>query len=124
MGNRYYNLKNILSKNADYNLIIGERSNGKTYACLKWCLEQYVNSDYKKQFAYIRRWRDDIIGKRAEVVFNALITNNEVYKITKGKSGKVQYKYNIEENIKFHKKLFDEPRLTSKSFFNLSKRFL
>ena len=88
---KYYNLKNILNKNADYNLIIGERSNGKTYACLKWCLEQYVNSDYKKQFAYIRRWHDDIIGKRAEVVFNALITNNEVYKITKGKYSNIKY---------------------------------
>lgn len=91
MGNRYYSLKNILSKNADYNLIIGERSNGKTYACLKWCLEQYVNSDYTKQFAYIRRWKDDIIGKRAEVVFNALITNNEVYKITKGEYSNIKY---------------------------------
>lgn len=91
MGNRYYNLKNILSKNADYNLIIGERSNGKTYACLKWCLEQYVNSGYIKQFAYIRRWHDDIIGKRAEVVFNAIINNNEVYKLTKGKFSNIKY---------------------------------
>ena len=37
-----HNLKNILSKDAQYNIIIGERSNGKTYACLKYGLEQYV----------------------------------------------------------------------------------
>ena len=91
MRSKYYSLKNILAKNADYNLIIGERSNGKTYACLKWCLEQYVNSNYTKQFAYIRRWKDDIVGKRAEVVFNALISNNEVYKITKGQFSNIKY---------------------------------
>ena len=32
---KYYSLKKIKEKNADYNLIIGERSNGKTYSCKK-----------------------------------------------------------------------------------------
>ena len=27
---KYYTLKKILAENADYNIIIGERSNGKT----------------------------------------------------------------------------------------------
>ena len=31
---KYYSLNNILEKNADYNVIFGERSNGKTYAAL------------------------------------------------------------------------------------------
>ena len=43
MFNKYYSLKKILSKNADYNLIIGERSNGKTYATLLYALKQYLN---------------------------------------------------------------------------------
>ena len=68
MGNRYYNLKNILSKNADYNLIIGERSNGKTYACLLHALEQYLTVG--KQSAYIRRWREDITVKRAQSIYS------------------------------------------------------
>lgn len=29
---KYYRLKNILQKNATYNVMFGERSNGKTYA--------------------------------------------------------------------------------------------
>ena len=29
---QYYNIRSLLSKNAIYNIIIGERSNGKTYA--------------------------------------------------------------------------------------------
>ena len=32
---KYYSLKKIMSENADYNIIIGERSNGKTYAVLE-----------------------------------------------------------------------------------------
>lgn len=106
MKKKYYSLDRILSKNADYNLIIGERSNGKTYACLKWCLNEYINSDYTKQFAYIRRWKDDVIGKRAELVFSALLNNDEVFKMTKGKYNTIKYysgkyylgNYDIEHN--------------------------
>ena len=82
---KYYSLKNILSKNCDYNLIIGERSNGKTYACLKYGLEQYVNSGYVKQFAYVRRWKEDVTGRRADAVFTSIVQNNEIFKLTDGK---------------------------------------
>lgn len=87
--NKYYSLKDILSKNADYNLIIGERSNGKTYATLKYAIEQYINQG--TQTAYIRRWRDDIIGKRAESVFNAIVENNDVFNLTGGKYSNIVY---------------------------------
>lgn len=80
---KYYSVKKILQEKCDYNLIIGERSNGKTYALLKYVLEQYIKDGAAG--AYIRRWNDDIIGKRAENVFKALENNNEVEKITKGK---------------------------------------
>jgi hypothetical protein len=55
---KFYDLKAILSKNADYNVIFGERSNGKTYAALKYGLENYIKTG--KQMAYIRRWREDL----------------------------------------------------------------
>lgn len=83
MKKKYYNLKKILSYNADYNLIIGERSNGKTYGVLKHCIEEYTKN--KNRFVYIRRWKEDIIGKRGEVIFTALIQNNEILKLTNGK---------------------------------------
>lgn len=38
--NKFYNLNAILSKNATYNIIIGERSNGKTYSILKYGVEE------------------------------------------------------------------------------------
>ena len=34
MKKQYYNLKKILSENADYNIIIGERSNGNFFSVL------------------------------------------------------------------------------------------
>ena len=40
-GVKYYSLAPILSKDAQYNIIFGERSNGKTYAILKYILDDY-----------------------------------------------------------------------------------
>ena len=70
---KFYDLKAILSKNADYNVIFGERSNGKTYAALKYGLENYIKTG--KQMAYIRRWREDLRGKRAESPFATWFAN-------------------------------------------------
>jgi len=80
---RYYDLKAIKKYNADYNLIIGERSNGKTYALLKESIKNFIENG--KETAYIRRWKDDIIGKRADNVFSSLVENMEVEKLTNGK---------------------------------------
>ena len=82
MLKKFYSLKKILKKNAYYNMIIGERSNGKTYACLKYGIENYWNN--KKQMAIVRRWDTDFIGKRGSVYFDALLSNDEVSKITGG----------------------------------------
>lgn len=67
---RFYSLKNILATNSDINLVIGMRSNGKTYGTLKYFLEQYKAE--RKRFAYIRRWADDLKGFRAEGLFMPL----------------------------------------------------
>lgn len=85
----YYNLKNILKKNAVYNVIFGERSNGKTYATLKHGLEQYFKDG--SQIAYIRRWKEDITGKRGQAVFSALVENNEIVKLSNGKFTGIHY---------------------------------
>ena len=85
----YYSLKNILKKNAVYNVIFGERSNGKTYATLKHGLEQYFKDG--SQIAYIRRWKEDITGKRGQAVFSALVENNEIEKLSDGKFTGVHY---------------------------------
>lgn len=56
--NDFYSLAEILKRNAQYNLIYGERSNGKSYAVKKHCLEQF--RDTGAQFIYVRRYERDI----------------------------------------------------------------
>lgn len=66
----YYRLNKILATKSDFNLIVGQRSNGKTYACCEFLLKEYKRT--KKRFCYIRRWADDIKGYRAEQLFYPL----------------------------------------------------
>lgn len=89
MLKKYYSLKSILKTNATYNVIIGERSNGKTYATLKYGIEQYFKNG--SQMAIIRRWQTDIRGNRASEIFKALLANDEVFKISKGKYQGIYY---------------------------------
>ena len=70
---RYYSLKNILKKNAQYNMIFGERSNGKTYSVLYYALENYLLSG--DTLAVIRRYREDFRGKRGQAYFESLEHN-------------------------------------------------
>ena len=86
---KYYSLDNILSKNADYNIIFGERSNGKTYAALKYGIERYIKTG--EQMAYIRRWREDLRGKRAENLFANHVANGLIEELTDGKFNEVFY---------------------------------
>lgn len=86
---KFYSLNRILSKNADYNVIFGERSNGKTYATLKHGIETFLKTG--KQMAYIRRWREDLRGKRAENLFANHTANGEIERLTNGKFNEVFY---------------------------------
>lgn len=86
---KYYSLDDILSKNADYNIIFGERSNGKTYAALKYGIERYIKTG--EQMSYIRRWREDLRGKRAENLFANHVANGLIEELTDGKFNEVFY---------------------------------
>lgn len=89
MKMKFYSLKNILSKHAQYNVIFGERSNGKTYSVLKYAIENYAKTG--KQLAIVRRWQDDFTGKRGSVMFDSVVTNGEVTKATGGEWTGVYY---------------------------------
>lgn len=86
---KYYSLKKILAKKADYNLIFGERSNGKTYAALEYALRKYVTTG--EQSAYIRRWRTDIVGKRGESLFQGHVNNGLIGQLTGDTYNDVMY---------------------------------
>lgn len=89
---KFYNLSAILAKNADYNVIFGERSNGKTYATLEYGLKRFIETG--EQMAYIRRWREDLRGKRAESLFANHTANGLIEKITNGKFNEIFYMSN------------------------------
>lgn len=86
---KFYSLTPILEKNADYNVIFGERSNGKTYAVLEYGLKRYLQTG--EQMAYIRRWREDLRGKRADSLFANHVNNGLIEKLTCGKFNEVFY---------------------------------
>lgn len=86
---QFYSLKNILQKNALYNVIFGERSNGKSYSVLKYGIEYYYKN--KEQLAIVRRWSEDFTGKRGQTMFDSLVNNNEIAKITNGEWTGVYY---------------------------------
>lgn len=77
--NNFYTLTNIKKKDAVYNVIFGERSNGKTYAVLLEALKLFAQTG--KQFAYVRRWQEDIRGRRSQAIFSALEANGEIARI-------------------------------------------
>lgn len=86
---KYYNPQKIDKKDATYNVIFGERSNGKTYAILRKALIEYVKDG--SQLGYVRRWKEDITGRRAGRLFAGLNESGEVTKITKGEFSGVHY---------------------------------
>lgn len=86
---KFYSLTKILNKKADYNIIFGERSNGKTYAALLYGLKRFVATG--EQFAYIRRWREDLRGKRAENLFSNHVANGAIEEITNGECNAIFY---------------------------------
>ena len=63
----YWNILKILGFKADFNLVIGQRGNGKTFGVLKHFLELYKKT--KKRFCYIRRWDEDVKAFRMEQLF-------------------------------------------------------
>lgn len=85
----FYSLDKIDELHCQYNLIFGKRSNGKTYSVLKKGLENYIERG--KQMAYLRRYREDFVGKRGDVLFNGLVANGEISKLTNGKWTGVKY---------------------------------
>lgn len=86
---RFYSTKKIDRKDATYNVIFGERSNGKTYAMLKKGLESYFKDG--SQMAYVRRWKEDITGRRAQRLYSGINENGEVEKLSKGEFTGVHY---------------------------------
>ena len=86
---KYYRLDRILNCNATYSIIIGERSNGKTYAVLEYLLREYKQNG--SEFGIIRRWDEDFKGKRGKQLFANHVANGLVTKLFRGEYTDIDY---------------------------------
>ena len=87
---KYYSIDSILEKNAHYNIIIGERSNGKTTAVLRYALQHYFETG--KQIAYVRRWDDDLKGGRGASVWSGIVALGFLDELSGGEWTHIIYK--------------------------------
>ena len=88
---KFYSLEPIMKQAPDayYYVVFGGRSSGKSYSAKKHGLETYAKTG--KQTAIIRRWSEDFTGKRGQTLFDDLVSNGEVSRITGGKWTGVYY---------------------------------
>ena len=76
----HYNLDNIDKLGARFNLIYGERSNGKSYQVKhKKGVEKYLKTG--RRFILMRRWKEEITSEKIEQYFQDV----DVAKLTDGK---------------------------------------
>lgn len=88
---KYWSPKKILKCNAIYNIIYGERSNGKTTGCLLRALEEFVKSGYINQAALIRRWQEDYKGAKGTQIVDVINALGYVEQYTKGLYNRIVY---------------------------------
>lgn len=73
-NNIFYDYNQLLSYNAMFNFILGERGVGKTYGALKFAINRFIKSG--EQFVYLRRYKSEL-KKCIPHLFDAIISNNE-----------------------------------------------
>lgn len=76
---QYYDISNMLSTDAQYMILLGQRTNGKSYQAKKTVVDKAFNAGEK--FVYIRRWDREV---KATVAANYL-ADCPISDITQGK---------------------------------------
>lgn len=93
--NDFYQLDNIFAAapNAQYYVIWGERSNGKTFAVCEYAIDKYFATG--EQLALIRRLDENFKGKYGQQMFDNFLYNpirgNIIAQKSKGKYNSVKY---------------------------------
>lgn len=64
----YYTLDRLLSFKADYNFIVGQRANGKSYAVKHYVLSHFF--EHGEKFIFVKRYGTDIKKRNIEKYFN------------------------------------------------------
>lgn len=87
--NKYWDIRPILDIPAQYRIVYGERSNGKTYGTLVYMIEDFVKNG--NQFAYVRRWPDDIKKRNMQQLFDSICRNGVISKLTHDEWNGIRY---------------------------------
>lgn len=86
----YWSSNDIDATNAIYRMVIGQRSNGKTYGSMEKVIRSYFEN--KLPSAYIRRWGEEI---RAKYCTELLSPHYKlIEKLSKGKYNSCTYRNN------------------------------
>lgn len=90
----YYDIEPILKIPARYRVMFGERSNGKTYAVLKYAFEKHLKDG--SELGIVRRYDEDFTGAQsARNIYDTLIHNGEgknvIEELTGGSYTGVEY---------------------------------
>lgn len=88
---KFYDIRRLLKDYPDayYYVVFGERSNGKTYSALDYALERYHKNG--EQFAYLRRWGEDIRKKNLVNLFSGHVENGRVSQIFDSEWNQIYY---------------------------------
>lgn len=88
---KYYDIAHLIKDypEAYYYMAFGERSNGKTYSALNYALERYFK--HGEQFAYIRRFGEDVKRKNLQTLLAAHIENGRISELSEGTFSLVNY---------------------------------
>ena len=103
MKQKYYSCDRILKEDANYNILLGERSNGKSYAIKEYCLRESYHNNNK--FIYLRRYMMDVKNKMVTGYF----VDAPIKSISNGNFSAIEcvqgsiYCGNYDENGKFIK---------------------
>lgn len=73
---KFYDLHPLLKKypDADFYIIYGKKSRGKTYAINEYCLNQYLETGGRS--VYVRRWTEDIKSPLHRMMFADMYRNH------------------------------------------------
>lgn len=88
---QYYDIRHLFKDYPDayYYLVYGERSNGKTYSALDYAVDNYIKTG--EQFAYLRRYGEDIRKKNLSNLFSGHIENGRISALSNGAFNSVDY---------------------------------
>ena len=98
----FYDIRHLLKDypQAYYYVVFGERSNGKTYSALDYAIERYKKNG--EQFAYVRRWGEDIRKKNLSELFSGHAENGRIKQLFNGEWNQIYYgmsKFYLEKTL-------------------------